>query len=226
MTGLRVLKVAMVAAILSLGSASAAPVPTTEIEVEPLEEGETAPALDDPLPLIEPDLDLEPEFGLESDASTPEPLFDAGLLPRAVGTTRDLLISAASSGDVNQLAEIWQRQDAVPLLSFGEPAGDGDPVEQFRMLSGDAAGLEAMAILIDVLNAGYVHVEEGTENEMYIWPWFYRATLDGLTPPEKVQLFQIVTAADFEAMQEFGAYNFFRVGITPDGEWAFFVAGD
>jgi hypothetical protein len=35
-----------------------------------------------------------------------------------------------------------------------------------------------------------------------------------------------VTAGDFAEMEEGGNYNFYRVGITPDGQWKFFVAGD
>jgi hypothetical protein len=31
---------------------------------------------------------------------------------------------------------------------------------------------------------------------------------------------------DFAAFQEFGAYLGYRVGITEEGEWIFFVAGD
>jgi hypothetical protein len=27
-------------------------------------------------------------------------------------------------------------------------------------------------------------------------------------------------------MKQFGTYIFYRVGITPEGKWAFFVAGD
>jgi len=27
-------------------------------------------------------------------------------------------------------------------------------------------------------------------------------------------------------MRSFGAYNFFRVGISPEGEWRFFISGD
>jgi hypothetical protein len=27
-------------------------------------------------------------------------------------------------------------------------------------------------------------------------------------------------------MQEFGGYNFYRLGISPDGKWKFFTAGD
>ena len=35
-----------------------------------------------------------------------------------------------------------------------------------------------------------------------------------------------VTGADWREMTDFGAYIFFRAGISPDGVWHFFVAGD
>ena len=37
---------------------------------------------------------------------------------------------------------------------------------------------------------------------------------------------RLVTAGDVASMQEFGSYNFYRVGITPDGQWKFFIGGD
>ena len=50
--------------------------------------------------------------------------------------------------------------------------------------------------------------------------------LDASTPEQKVELFRIVTGADYKDMIEFGAYSFYRVGIGPDGVWQFFVSGD
>jgi hypothetical protein len=41
-----------------------------------------------------------------------------------------------------------------------------------------------------------------------------------------VELFKIVTAGDYEDMKTYDAYVFYRVGITSQGRWAFFVAGD
>ena len=52
----------------------------------------------------------------------------------------------------------------------------------------------------------------------------YRSTSS--TPRQKVELFKIVTAGDLEDMKQFGTYIFYRVGITPEGRWAFFVAGE
>lgn len=41
-----------------------------------------------------------------------------------------------------------------------------------------------------------------------------------------VELFRIVTAGDYEEMLLFGGYNFDRFGITENGEWTYFLAGD
>jgi hypothetical protein len=41
-----------------------------------------------------------------------------------------------------------------------------------------------------------------------------------------VELYRIVTAGDVTDMKEFGGYNFYRLGISADGKWKFFVAGD
>ena len=76
-----------------------------------------------------------------------------------------------------------------------------------------------------MLSAGYVHMDAGTPNDMYVWPYFFAVPLDRLTAPQRVELFKIVTAGDYEDMKTYGTYIFYRVGITPDGRWSFFVAG-
>ncbi len=50
--------------------------------------------------------------------------------------------------------------------------------------------------------------------------------LNALTPQQLVELFTLLTAADYEDMKSYGAYTFFRVGIAKDGRWLFFLAGD
>ncbi|MEO1380814.1 MAG: hypothetical protein AAFU69_10765, partial [Pseudomonadota bacterium] len=83
-----------------------------------------------------------------------------------------------------------------------------------------------LAILQEVLEAGYVHVDAGTDTELYVWPYFFALPLDELNAVQRVELFKLVTAGDYEDMLSFGSYIFFRVGITPEGRWLFFVAGD
>ena len=57
--------------------------------------------------------------------------------------------------------------------------------------------------------------------EIYLWPYFARIPLEALTPEQKVELFRIVTGADYKDMVEFGAYSFYRLGIAPRRHLAF-----
>jgi hypothetical protein len=83
-----------------------------------------------------------------------------------------------------------------------------------------------LSILIGTLETGFVHAKRGTPQEIYLWPYFARMPLASLTPEQKVELFRLVTGSDFKEMVEFGAYQFYRLGIGPDGTWHFFVSGD
>lgn len=149
---------------------------------------------------------------------------DVGKLPFPTRRMRELLIEAARSGDIERLRPYIGSGDDMTLLSFG--GIEDDPIAFLKSVSGDEEGHEVLAILLELLESGYVHVEEGTENEMYIWPYFYAQPLDKLTPPQRVELFTLLTSGDYEDMLSFGAYIFYRVGITPQGRWRFFVTGD
>ncbi len=71
-----------------------------------------------------------------------------------------------------------------------------------------------------------MHVDVGTPQEMYVWPYFARYPLNRLPPPQEVELYRILTADDVEEMRDFGVYVFYRVGIGQDGTWHYFVAGE
>jgi len=147
---------------------------------------------------------------------------DAGL-PDLVQRMRDSIIEAAKSGVIENLRPVLESNEMPPTLSFG---GVEDPIEHLKTVSGDAEGREVMAILMEVLEAGWVHMDKGTPQEMYVWPYFAHYPLHELSPSQFVELFKIVTAGDYQDMESFGAYIFYRVGIGPDGTWHFFVAGD
>lgn len=152
-------------------------------------------------------------------------LYDPGLLPEPAARMRELIREAAMTGDVEALR---------PLIGIG-PAQtriapspiDEDPVEYLRESSGDGGGQEILAILLDILDAGFVMVERPEEEggKLYMWPYFYALPLDDLSAPQKVELFRIVTAGDYEEMKAYGGYNFYRLGITAEGEWEYFFAG-
>lgn len=149
---------------------------------------------------------------------------DLEKLPEPVKKMRIALVEAAASGDIEKLR---------PLLGSGEDetqftVGDApeDPIAALKSLSGDPDGREVLAILLDIISTGAAHTDKGTPQEAYVWPYFAEKNLDTLTPPESVELYRIVTAGDVTDMKEFGGYNFYRLGISPDGKWKFFVAGD
>lgn len=176
---------------------------------------------------------LDPDPAAEQQDETPaigdtgvsvDVITDLAALPEPVQRMRELMIAAAATGDPEQLR---------PLLGIGAQATqlalssiDSDPVDYIRSTSGDGQGLEILAILIDLLNTGAVRIAAGEPDEIYIWPYFAALPLEGLTPAQQVDLLRIVTAGDVEDMRAYGGYNFYRVGITPEGEWRFFMAGD
>jgi hypothetical protein len=158
-------------------------------------------------------------------AARPEVLYDPGLLPEPVRQMRERILEAALSGEPEKLRVAIQVNEMPPAFSFLEE-GQADPIEALKKETGDGSGIELMAILAEVLEAGYVHVDKGTPQEMYVWPYFAQYPLDALTASQTLELYRIVTAYEVKEMREFGAYNFYRVGIAPDGVWHFFVAGD
>lgn len=157
-------------------------------------------------------------------AKKPDVFYDPGLLPDPVRMMRDKILEAALSGDLERLKAVIQSNEMPPAFSFGEDKGD--PIAAMKEQSNDGEGREVMAILAEVLEAGYVHVDQGTPQEMYLWPYFAQYPINELTPSQTIELFKIVTSYEYNEMKEFGAYNFYRVGIGPDGTWHFFVAGD
>lgn len=149
---------------------------------------------------------------------------DLSALPFPVRRMRELLMEAARSGEIEKLRPYVGSGDDVTLFSFG--GVDGDPIDFLRSISGDEEGHEILAILLEVLEAGFVRLEPGNENEMFVWPYFFAVPLEELAPPQRVELFKLLTYGDYQEMVSFGAYFFYRIGITPQGRWRFFVAGD
>jgi hypothetical protein len=153
----------------------------------------------------------------------PEIITNPARLPPAVARTRERILAAARSGELMRLFAVMKEAPTLPVFSFAE---DRDPVAFWRTNYPDSDGVEALSILLNVLEAPFVHVDAGTAQEIYLWPYFARIPLKTLTPQQKAELFRIVTGADYKDMVEFGVYSFYRLGIAPDGTWQFFVAGD
>ncbi len=161
---------------------------------------------------------------IDPNAPLPEIIYDLDRLPPQVKRMRELIVEAAKSGDIETLRPLIGTGPDSTQLALG--GIDGDPIEFLKGLSGDEEGQELLAILEEVFNAGYVHLDAGKPGELYVWPYFVAVPLDRLNARQKVELFKIVTAGDLEDMKTYGTYIFYRVGISPEGKWEFFVAGD
>ncbi|MEM9108070.1 MAG: hypothetical protein AAGC96_20705 [Pseudomonadota bacterium] len=202
----------------------------SEITDLSLEEESTKPEGSDvemlPLPDAESN-DTQETDGTDGEttpATDVKVLYDLQLLPEPVRRMRELIVGAASKGSIDELRPLLGTGTTRTQLSI---AGDeSDPIGYLREMSGDGNGQETLAILLDILNAGYVHVDPGEPTEIYLWPYFYALPLNQLDDRQKVELFRIVTAGDYEEMSVYGAYIFYRTGIGPEGDWRFFLAGD
>src|SRR5467141_427021 len=121
------------------------------------------------------------------------------------------------------LLGVMQANPTLPVFSFSE---DKDPIAFWKANYPDSEGIEVLSILVTLLETGFVRVDDGTGQETYVWTYLVRMSLKALTPQQRVELFRIITGADYKDMTAFGAYSFYRLGIGADGSWQFFVAGD
>lgn len=183
--------------------------------------GEVKPEDDDP----QADPDLDDGADRPGPPGPPPPVLrDLSALPEPVRRTHRRLLDAARAGRVEALRRYVGLGETATVLSIG--GLEGDPIDFLKASSGDEDGFEILAILKEVLEAGHVHLDAGTEQELYVWPYFFAWPFDALSEPQKVELFSVLTAGDVEDSRSAGRYVFYRVGIRPDGTWAFFVAGE
>lgn len=203
--------------------AGALDIASTDLTDDSLKVHTSVPKVDEaanPIPLPQPGK----KSTKKTDEITPQIQYDIEKLPSPVKLMRQKILDAAKSGNIDRLKPLLGTSSDPTQLSVSDKVND--PIAYLKQLSGDGNGLETMAIMIDLLNSGYVHLDEGNDEEIYVWPYFVAVPLDSLTNPQLVELFQIMTAGDLEEMKEIGTYSFFRIGITPDGTWRFFVTGD
>ncbi len=127
------------------------------------------------------------------------------------------MLAAVQSGDIEELRQVYEMNDIRPDLG-----SSGDPVENWKRASGDGQGLEILAALSLILDAGYVVLPLGRDlenNRLYIWPYFAKVPLDKLTAAQEVELLRLVPPAVAKAMKARAKYTHWRVTIGADGSW-------
>lgn len=156
-------------------------------------------------------------------ATRPKVVYDLSVLPKQVLRMRNAIIHAARSGRIETLRPVLESNELMPIFSFGP---DKDPIGYWKKASADGTGRDIMADMVRVFSSGFVRVDPGTPKETYIWPYHFVYPLDRLTPRQEVELYLLITGDERKNMSDAGGYIGFRGGISPDGTWQFFVAGD
>jgi len=196
---------------------------------KPVEQALEAPAnnaLPMPDPLINKQAGQSSNDAPNASSKSVEFLFDIDKAPEPVKKLRAAIVEAAASGDLERLRPLMNVGGGLKQTQVTADDPGEDPIKTLHDLSGDPDGIEILSILLDIMSTGFAHVGQGTPDEMYVWPYFAQKDIKTLSTPEKVDLMRIVTAGDYADMLEFGGYNFYRVGITPDGRWKFFTSGE
>jgi hypothetical protein len=163
----------------------------------------------------------KPKAGAPAKQASPPPKIHYGIdeLPGPVREMREALLAAAQTGEIEELRHVYELNDIRPDLGAAPP---GDPVANWKRVSGDGRGLEILAALSLILEAGYVVLPLGRDlenNRLYVWPYFAEVPLDKLTPAQEVELLRLVPPAAAKAMKDTGKYTHWRVTIGADGSW-------
>lgn len=155
-----------------------------------------------------------------SESATPVPAqYDLTALPDPVKRMLESMVVAAQSGDIETMRPVLESNELKPMVSAG--AVD-DPIAYWKRVSADGEGREILAAMLNVLSSGYVRVGVGRE-EMYVWPYFAEADLRQLAPAQEVDLYRMMPPRAAVAMKRSGRYDYFRIGIAPDGVWHYFL---
>ncbi len=149
-------------------------------------------------------------------------LRDNAALPAPVAKMRMEILKAASSGDIEQMREPVDLNEIPPMVAKEKT---GNLIAHWKSVSGDGQGREVLAELIKIFRTGYVRKPQKNSGTMYVWPYFAEMPLEKLTPAQEVELLTLISPARMKEMRARGQYDGYRIGISEDGVWHFFVSG-
>lgn len=165
-----------------------------------------------------------PALAQDSEAwPVPEISSDLSVLPEPVRATRQALIEAARTGDVEALRPIIEAQKSPPTVSYGEPE---DGLAYLKDTSEDGEGRQILGLLIDLLDQPFAYFPDGEGETYYVWPYLSQLDPTALTPEQEVDAYRLLNAEQLQELRDLEAWYYWRVYISESGEWSAFVAGD
>ena len=144
------------------------------------------------------------------------PVSETGL-PTAVAQARETLAEAAIACD-------WDTMSALAADQFTTSFGGGD----FSLLrEWEDQGYERLHIAVALLGMPYTVQHIDGQADIYVWPSaFGYDTWDEIPESDLEPLNEIYTEGELDQIASFGSYAGWRLGISEEGQWRFFVAGD
>lgn len=138
-------------------------------------------------------------------------------LPAVVLDVRDDIMALAAMCDFEGLEGLAA---AGFVTSFG-----GGGAEAFAGWEADGVG--KLGLLQQILNMSFAEQVSGAGQSYYVWPAAFAYERWEDIPEEYLEeLRAIYTDEELEQLAGFGSYAGWRTGISSDGDWMFFVAGD
>lgn len=143
-------------------------------------------------------------------------------LPAQVADLRDVLLTAARSGKVEELRSAFDVSGAVPDMDISPRS---DPIKVLKDRSEDPEARDTLAAIVEILEMPPIALPLGNDienNLVYVWPYLAERPLDKLTPPEQVDLYRLVSPAKAAEMQKKKHWLWWRINIAADGTWTAF----
>jgi hypothetical protein len=148
-------------------------------------------------------------------------------LPRAVESMRQRIVAAARKCDYAALVRLGNERGRGFAFSYG---GTMSAPTFWRTLERRGSSPRPMAALVRLLSMPHAtvafngHSVPPSRARLYVWPRAHRANA---TARDWAELRTLYTPTQLERMRRGGTgYLGYRVGITPSGDWQFFIAGD
>ena len=162
---------------------------------------------------------------VDPDTPVPEVVYDLGKLPEPVRRMHDLIVEACKSGDIEKLRPLIGTGDTHDPIVAGRhrrrrrsPSSRGFPATRKARKSWPSWKRCSMPAMSMSMPARRKSSMSGRISSRCRWT--------SSTPSSGSSCSRSSPPATIDDMKQFGAYIFYRVGITPAGQWTFFVAGD
>lgn len=137
-------------------------------------------------------------------------------LPAIVEAKRQAIYQAAKEKDYDKLA---LQAETIFSYSFGG-SEEGGFIANLKNKNDNQNG-EMFDIITTLLELPY-----GEQGDYYVWPSVFTKESKDWMEADIAQMKVLLTDEEIEGYRQFGGYAYYRIGITEDGKWVYFIAGD